>query len=64
MLFHQIRNLSRFAIESEPHSLFYKECNRYDGAVNAYKIQDERNDEMLEPVIFTRSHKVKIVKSS
>ncbi len=64
MLFHLISNFTRFSIDSEPNSLFYKECNRYDGAVNAYKIRDRQNDNMLKPVIFERNYKIKVVKES
>jgi hypothetical protein len=64
MLFHQISNFTRFTIESEPNSLFYKEGNNFDGSINAYKIKDFRNDEMLKPVTFPRDYKVQISKVS
>jgi hypothetical protein len=61
MTFYELGIYERFSIEQEPHSLFYKETNRYDGAVNAYKIKDENRDNMLEPVIFGRENKVTVV---
>lgn len=64
MLFHQLSNFTRFTIETEPKSLFYKEGNNYDGSINAYKIKDARNDEMLKPVTFTRNYNVQVVKES
>lgn len=64
MLFHQLSNFTRFTIEAEPKSLFYKEGNNYDGSINAYKIKDLRNEEMLKPVTFSRNHKVQVVRVS
>lgn len=63
MLFHQLSNFTRFTIDSEPRSLFYKEGNNYDGSINAYKIKDVKNEEMLKPVKFPRDYKVNIVKN-
>lgn len=62
MRFHQIKNYTRFTIESEPESLFYKESERYDGAINAYKIKDENENKMLKPVTFSRDYKIEVTK--
>lgn len=59
--FGKIKIFGRFKIKIEPHSEFYKECDRYDGAVNAYKTKKEFKDNILEPVIFSKDFDVERV---
>ena len=56
--FGKIKIFGRFKIVSEPNSEFYKECDRYDGAVNAYKTKKEFKDNILEPVTFSKDYDV------
>lgn len=63
MQFHQLNMYAVFKIESEPHSLFKKtEMNRWDGAINAYKIKDRFNESMFKPVTFSKDYDVIEVK--
>lgn len=57
LAFEELSKFDEFTIEQEPRSLFYKSEDRYDGAINAYKIKNKGHD-LLEPVIFGKSNKV------
>lgn len=63
MTFGQLQGFDRFTIEGEPESMFYKECNRYDGAVNAYRTKCKYKNDCLEPVIFSKSYEVQKISS-
>lgn len=59
MDFGQLKTYDKFTITEEPESLFYKDSDRYDGAINAYRIRGEYKDNILEPVIFGKNNKIK-----
>lgn len=59
--FEQLKMYDNFIIEEESDSVFYKNEDRYDKAINAYKIKNKQQQNIfsiLEPVIFPRDYKV------
>lgn len=56
--FGELKIFDRFTIDKEPDSLFYKDEQRFDGAINAYQVKNRHQNKMLKPVYFSKSYKV------
>lgn len=62
--FKDLKCFDKFTIAEEQGSIFYKECNLYNGGVNAYRILKNGKDKVFDIAIFGANNIVTIVEEN